>query len=222
MQVGDVVEVGTTTGRVRKISVRATIVETYDNAVIYVPNSEFVSTRLINWTRNSRTVRRDVVVGVAYGSDTGLVMKLLASVANNHSDILKYPAPVVLFSNFGASTLDFTLRFWVRDYDVSVKTASELLFEIDQLFRKNNIEIAFPQMDVHIKDMPPRAKSPRDMATRPTAALPDAPADRRAARGSTRPQRPLRNRKPRPGGKLQPRPAADDDIPAEEDRQLTA
>ena len=222
MQVGDVVEVGTTTGRVRKISVRATIVETYDNAVIYVPNSEFVSTRLINWTRNSRTVRRDVVVGVAYGSDTGLVMKLLASVANNHSDILKYPAPVVLFSNFGASTLDFTLRFWVRDYDVSVKTASELLFEIDQLFRKNNIEIAFPQMDVHIKDMPPRAKSPRDMATRPTAALPDAPADRRAARGSARPQRPLRNRKPRPGGKLQPRPAADDDIPAEEDRQLTA
>ena len=150
MQVGDVVEVGTTTGRVRKISVRATIVETYDNAVIYVPNSEFVSTRLINWTRNSRTVRRDVVVGVAYGSDTTLVMKLLASVANGHSDILKYPAPVVLFSNFGASTLDFTLRFWVRDYDVSVKTASELLFEIDQLFRKNNIEIAFPQMDVHL------------------------------------------------------------------------
>lgn len=144
--------------------------------------------------------------------------------ANGHSDILKYPAPVVLFSNFGASTLDFTLRFWVRDYDVSVKTASELLFEIDQLFRKNNIEIAFPQMDVHIKDMPPRAKSPRDMATRPTAALPDAPADRRAARGSARPQRPLRNRKPRPGGKLssRPRPAVDDDTPTDEDRQLTA
>ena len=79
MQVGDVVEVGTTTGRVRKISVRATIVETYDNAVIYVPNSEFVSTRLINWTRNSRTVRRDVVVGVAYGSDTTLVMKAIAT-----------------------------------------------------------------------------------------------------------------------------------------------
>ena len=224
MQVGDVVEVGTTTGRVRKISVRATIVETYDNAVIYVPNSEFVSTRLINWTRNSRTVRRDVVVGVAYGSDTTLVMKLLASVANGHSDILKYPAPVVLFSNFGASTLDFTLRFWVRDYDVSVKTASELLFEIDQLFRKNNIEIAFPQMDVHIKDMPPRARSPRDMATRPTAALPDSPADRRAPHGSARPQRPLRNRKPRPGGKLasRPRPAVDDDTPTDEDRQLTA
>ena len=203
---------------------KLTIVETYDNAVIYVPNSEFVSTRLINWTRNSRTVRRDVVVGVAYGSDTTLVMKLLASVANGHSDIRKYPAPVVLFSNFGASTLDFTLRFWVRDYDVSVKTASELLFEIDQLFRKNNIEIAFPQMDVHIKDMPPRARSPRDMATRPTAALPDSPADRRAPHGSARPQRPLRNRKPRPGGKLasRPRPAADDDTPTDEDRQLTA
>lgn len=112
----------------------------------------------------------------------------------------------------------------MRDYDVSVKTASELLFEIDQLFRKNNIEIAFPQMDVHIKDMPPRARSPRDMATRPTAALPDSPADRRAPHGSARPQRPLRNRKPRPGGKLapRPRPAADDDTPIDEDRQLTA
>lgn len=224
MQVGDVVEVGNTTGRVRKISVRATIVETYDNAVIYVPNSEFVSTRLINWTRNSRTVRREVVVGVAYGSDTALVMKLLSSVANAHSDILKYPAPVVLFSNFGASTLDFTLRFWVRDYDVSVKTASELLFEIDQIFRKHNIEIAFPQMDLHIKDMPPRAKSPRDLATRPTAVLPDAPAERRPGHGSARPQRPLRNRKPRPGGRLQPRPRpadTDNDEPSAEDRQLT-
>lgn len=85
-----------------------------------------------------------MVVGVAYGSDTTLVMKLLASVANGHSDILKYPAPVVLFSNFGASTLDFTLRFWVRDYDVSVKTASELLFEIDQLFRQEQYRDRFP------------------------------------------------------------------------------
>ena len=123
-------------------------------------------------------------------------MKLLASVANSHSDILKYPAPVVLFSNFGASTLTSPLRFWVRDYDVSVKTASELLFEIDQLFRKNNIEIAFPQMDVHIRDMPPRAKSPRDMATRPTAALPDAPADRRAARQRPAPASPAQPQAP--------------------------
>ena len=225
MQVGDVVEVGNTTGRVRKISVRATIVETYDNAVIYVPNSEFVSTRLINWTRNSRTARRDVVVGVAYGSDTALVMKLLTSVANAHSDILKYPQPVVLFSNFGASTLDFTLRFWVRDYDVGVKTASELLFEIDKLFRKHNIEIAFPQMDVHIKEMPPRAKSPRDLATRPTAVLPDTPGERRGGHTPARPQRPLRNRRPRPGGRLQARPrpvVTEDDTPDTEDRQLTA
>lgn len=78
-------------------------------------------------------------------------------------------------------------------------------------------------MDVHIKDMPPRARSPRDMATRPTAALPDSPADRRAPHGAPAPAS-LRNRKPRPGGKLasRPRPAVDDDTPTDEDRQLTA
>ena len=172
MQVGDVVEVGGTVGRVRKISVRATIVETYDNASIYVPNSEFVSGRLTNWTRSSRTTRRDVVVGVAYGSDTALVMKLLLNAANATENILKYPSPVVLFSDFGASTLDFTLRFWVQDYDLAVSTASNVRLAIERLLREHNIEVAFPQMDVHIKEMPPRALSPRDLARRAPASAP--------------------------------------------------
>lgn len=159
LQEGDVVDVGGVTGTVRKISVRATTVETYDNAVIYVPNSEFVSTRLINWTRNSRSVRRELNVGVAYGSDTQLVMKLLKEVATSSTSVLKYPPPVVLFSDFGNSTLNFSLRFWVHDYDVGVSTASVLRLELERLFREHDIEVAFPQMDVHIKDLPAPQRS---------------------------------------------------------------
>lgn len=158
LQEGDVVDVGGVTGTVRKISVRATTVETYDNAVIYVPNSEFVSNRLINWTRNSRSVRREINVGVAYGSDTELVMKLLKDVAAASPNVLKYPPPVVLFADFGNSTLNFSLRFWVHDYDVGVSTASLLRMKLDQMFRENGIEVAFPQMDVHIKEVPAPVK----------------------------------------------------------------
>lgn len=177
LQAGDVVEVGGTTGRVRKISVRATMVETFDNALIYVPNSEFVASRLINWTRNSRTVRREITVGVAYGSDTALVMKLLLAIANGHENVLKYPTPTVTFNDFGASTLDFVLRFWVKDYDVGVSTSSDMRLEIEKQFRQHRIEVAFPQLDVHIKDMPPRFRAPQ------------APARVRAARPARRPRR---------------------------------
>lgn len=171
LQAGDVVEVGGTTGRVRKISVRATMVETFDNALIYVPNSEFVASRLINWTRNSRTVRREITVGVAYGSDTALVMKLLLAIANSHENVLKYPTPTVTFNDFGASTLDFVLRFWVKDYDVGVSTSSDMRLEIEKQFRQHRIEVAFPQLDVHIKDMPPRVRAPQ-AATRARAGRP--------------------------------------------------
>lgn len=154
LQAGDVVEVGGTQGRVRKISVRATMVETFDNALIIVPNAEFISNRLINWTRNSRTVRREIAVGVAYGTDVSKVMQVLRTVANAHANVLKYPQPTALFNGFGDSTLDFLLRFWVRDYDVAVGTASDLRQAIEKEFREQHIEVAFPQLDVHIKDVP--------------------------------------------------------------------
>jgi small-conductance mechanosensitive channel len=170
LQAGDVVEVGGVTGRVRKISVRATMVETYDNALIYVPNSEFVSSRLINWTRNSRSVRREIRVGVAYGSDSESVMNIMLGIAGSHTNILKYPAPSAAFVDFGASTLDFVLRFWVKDYDVGASTSSDIRLEMEKQFRAHGIEVAFPQMDIHIKELPPGVKTP-------------PPAQRRAARG---------------------------------------
>ena len=149
---GDVVEVGNLIGTVRKISVRATTVETFDNAVIFVPNSEFISTRLINWTRNSRTVRREITVGVAYGTDHKLVLELLLGVAASNARVLKYPKPAAFFTGFGASTLDFSLRFWVNDYNDGLAVASELRGEIAELFAQRNVEIAFPQLDVHMRN----------------------------------------------------------------------
>lgn len=154
LQVGDVVDVGGTTGKVRKISIRATMVETYDNAIIYVPNSEFMSNKLTNWTSFSRSVRREIQVGVAYGSDTELVIKLLLEIAKNHKNVLQFPAPSVNFADFAASSLDFRLRFWVRDYDQGSSTSSQLRLAINQVFNENSIEISFPQLDVHLKDMP--------------------------------------------------------------------
>ena len=183
LQVGDVVELGGVTGQVRKISVRATMVETYDNALIYVPNSEFVASRLVNWTRNSRSVRREVTVGVAYGSNTELVMQLMLGVAQKHEHVLRYPVPTVSFMAFGASTLDFSLRFWVQDYDVGTRTASDIRMELDKLFRANNIEVAFPQMDVHIKELPaPRPRPVAQGGGRPVCA-------HRAVRRMVRPGR---------------------------------
>lgn len=155
LQVGDVVEVGGVTGRVRKISVRDTTVETYDNALIYIPNSEFISKQLVNWTRNNPTVRINIPVGVAYGTDTGLVMKTLIAIANAHSGVLKYPAPSVVFQDFGDNTLNFALYCWVAKYDARIATSTELRLEIEKQFRAKRIEIAFPQMDVHVKELPP-------------------------------------------------------------------
>ncbi len=152
LQEGDVINVAGLDCTVRKINIRATTVETHNGAVIYVPNAEFVSNRLINWTRNSRSVRREISIGVAYGTDTELVMKLLRTVAEKSLDVLKYPSPYVLFTDFGDSTLNFLLRFWVTDYKKRRTTSSALRVEIEKVFREHNIEISFPQLDVHIKN----------------------------------------------------------------------
>lgn len=156
LQVGDVIEVAGVTGRVRKISVRDTMVETYDNAIIYIPNSEFISKQLINWTRNNPTVRISISVGVAYGTNTVLVIKTLTAIANAQSGVLKYPAPSVAFQDFGDNTLNFVLYCWVAKYDDKVRSATELRLAIEKEFTAKRIEIAFPQMDVHVKELPSR------------------------------------------------------------------
>ena len=150
---GDIIEVGNNlTGIVRKITIRTTLVETFDNATIFVPNAELLSGRLTNWTRNGRTVRKDINIGVAYDSDIGLVMGLLKEIADNHSQVLRYPEPMVVFSDFAASSLNFILRFWVGDLSQAPDIITDLRVIIAKRFTEKNIDIAFPQLDIHIRN----------------------------------------------------------------------
>ncbi|MCR4666443.1 MAG: mechanosensitive ion channel [Desulfovibrio sp.] len=152
LQVGDIIEVGGVLGKVSRISVRDTLVQTFDNAFIYVPNSEFISGHLINWSRNDSTVRASVAVGVAYGTDTDLVVKTLKDIATKQENILRYPEPTVVFQNFGNSTLDFKIFFWVNKYSDQQQICTEMRLRIDKIFAEKGIEIAFPQMDITIKN----------------------------------------------------------------------
>lgn len=153
IQVGDDVEINGVWARVRKINVRSTVVQTYDNASLIIPNSEFVSSQVTNWSFKDRRVRRKIVVGVAYGSDITLVRNTLFEVAEKNPQILRHPAPDVLFSDFGDSALVFTLRVWAT-VENFLQMESNVRFEIDRLFRERNIEISFPQRDLHLRTMP--------------------------------------------------------------------
>ena len=172
---GDVVEVGGILGVVRKVDIRSTQVETYDNAVVFIPNSQFLSNTFTNWTHNGRRVRRQITIGVAYGSNLQLCMKLLAQVASEHPRVLRTPAPIVYFDDFAASSLNLILRYWVADIDHGASTMTDIRLRVNELFTENNIEISFPQLDVHIKK---DAASPR---------LPDERGDAKADRTETDP-----------------------------------
>lgn len=151
IQVGDVIEIDGMWGTVREINVRATHVKTYDNADLIIPNSDFISQRLTNWSFRDARVRRKIRVGVAYGSDIQLVKDTLINIAYKHPRVLRRPYPEILFADFGESALIFELRFWCHiDYFLDVET--DIRFEIDSQFRENNIRIPFPQRDIHVKE----------------------------------------------------------------------
>lgn len=149
---GDVVDVSNITGTVRRVNIRSTEVETFDNATVFIPNSQFLSTSFTNWTHNGRMVRREVAVGVAYGSDMALAMKLLAQAAREHPKVLGRPEPVVFFTDFADSSLNLLLRYWVADIDHTMKTMTDIRLRINELYTEHNIEISFPQLDLHIRD----------------------------------------------------------------------
>jgi small-conductance mechanosensitive channel len=149
IQVGDDVEVNGVWATVKKINVRATVVQTYDNASIIIPNSEFISSQVTNWSFKDKRLRRNIDVGVAYGSDIEAVREILLDIANNTKHVFKQPKPEVLFRDFGDSALVFRLRVWT-DIDNMLKIETAIRFEIDKRFREKGIVIAFPQRDVHL------------------------------------------------------------------------
>ena len=173
VRVGDTVTIGNVSGTVTRIRIRATTVQDWDNKELIVPNRDFVTGNLVNWTLSSPNLRVVIQVGIAYGSDTRLATKLLYEVAAKHPLVLPDPAPVVVFSNFGASSLDFELRVFACGLLNSRILRHDLHMAIDDAFREHKIEIAFPQQDVYVRSLP---QSFLERLTEPYSPAADQPA----------------------------------------------
>jgi len=149
--IGDRIEVGSVAGRVTKISLRSTTVLTNDNITIIVPNADFITQRVVNWTHSDPRVRFHISVGVAYGSDMDKVRRLMLEVAAEHPKVLKDPAPDVYLAAFGDHSLNLELIVWTAEMSYSPEPfRSELNFAIERKFRANKIEIPFPQRVLHL------------------------------------------------------------------------
>jgi potassium efflux system protein len=148
-RVGDTVTIGETNGTVSRIRIRATTIVDWDRKELIVPNKEFITGRLINWSLSDPIVRFTVTVGIAYGSDTELAEKLLLKVLNENPMVLKDPRPTAYFLGFGDNSLNFELRLFINNIDNRLPVQHELHKAIDREFRKTGIVIAFPQRDVH-------------------------------------------------------------------------
>ena len=122
---------------------------TIDNKVLVIPNHLYLTNTLYNWTENGKITRERVAVSVAYGTDVKLVTKILIDIAEQHSAVLKTPAPTVLFQNFGESSLDFEIAFSLKNSFKAVPIQSDIRFSIYDAFAENNIEIPFPQRVIH-------------------------------------------------------------------------
>ena len=142
-------------GAIKKTQARYTLVETFDGKEIFIPNEEFISKRVINWTYSHKRARWIVRIGVAYNSDLALAQKLMLEAANEHEGISKDPPPFCFLTDFGDSAVHFELRIWFERIDLNIfQPRSELLFSIWHKFQEAGIEFPYPQQDVHIRTMP--------------------------------------------------------------------
>jgi len=153
VRVGDMVEVGGRWAMIKRIGLRSTTVTTFDEADLIMPNSNLINGEVINWTLSNRRARLQIPVGVAYGSDVPLVIETLTACGKENPWVAKTPEPQVLFLSFGESSLEFELRVWVIDVDQRLNVRSQIHQEIDRRFREANIEIAFPQRDLHLRSV---------------------------------------------------------------------
>jgi potassium efflux system protein len=154
ISIGDVVQLADRVGEVKQMGIRASILRTYDGAEVIVPNSEFISREIINWTRSDRYRRVEVKVGVAYGTDPSRVLELLLTAARTHPEVSVSPAPDARFMGFGDSSLDFSLRFWV-DFERWTLIQSSVTVAVHDALAAAGIAIPFPQRDLHLKSADP-------------------------------------------------------------------
>lgn len=155
IRIGDLVTVGETSGRVTQIRMRATVITDFEERELLVPNKEFVTGRVVNWTLTNPMTRGTIEIGVEYGSDTEKAKAILLDLARRNEDILATPEPRALFVGFGASALTIRFLFYLPRRDVFLKTVDWLHTEIDKAYKEAGITIAFPQMDLHLRSWEP-------------------------------------------------------------------
>jgi potassium efflux system protein len=170
-RVGDIITVGTVEGTVSRIRTRATTIVDWDNREVIVPNKSFITDRLINWTLSDSVTRIVIKVGIAYRNDPRQAQKLLLEVAAAHPQVLSEPAPSCWMTGFGDNTQDFELRVYVAEIGQRNPVRTDLQMRISELFRENDIEIAFPQMDLWLRNPVQFERPARDKSS----ARPDSP-----------------------------------------------
>jgi potassium-dependent mechanosensitive channel len=153
VRVGDTVVVGGEWGTIRKIGLRSTVMLTFDQSEMIVPNADLVSEKVVNWTLSNPIARIILEVGTAYGSDIEQVLQILRESGPAHDAVMAEPKPQALFVGFGDSSLDFELRVWVREIRLRLEVRSVVLTEIERRFAEAGIEIPFPQRDLHIRSI---------------------------------------------------------------------
>ncbi len=152
IKIGDWISVGGEEGWVRKINVRATELETLHKQSVIIPNSELISGTVKNWMYADNLARVTIPIGVSYSSDAEQVRDILMDIARTNTQVLNYPVPSVIFTGFGDSSLDFELRIFIANANSRIQIASDVRFAVLKELRENNIEIPFPQRDLHIRD----------------------------------------------------------------------
>ncbi|MFQ5506011.1 MAG: mechanosensitive ion channel domain-containing protein [Planctomycetota bacterium] len=203
LQVGDIVKVGDVLGEVKKITIRSTTVSSFDNIDIIVPNKDFIASSITNWTASDRDMRSTLAVGVNYGADLKHVRKVLLDTVTKHGRVFEKPAPAIYVSSFGDSSINFSVVYWTS-LDYKRSTFSDLHFAIDAAFKREGIEIPFPQQDLYLKpggEIPvlvqsSAAKAEQTVTQAPQAAAPvDRPeAKKPAEKRRKRAKRPAKDR----------------------------
>lgn len=151
IKIGDFIKVGELMGIVQRIGARSTEIKTPQQISIIVPNSRFLESEVINWSYGDPVSAINISVGVAYGSDTKRVKAALLEAAKSHPDVLLTPRPLVLFKEFGESSLKFDLIVWFKEPRKQFRIKSDLNFRIEEIFRRYKINIPFPQQDLHLR-----------------------------------------------------------------------
>ena len=155
VEVGDVICISETIGRVKQITLRTTEIETRDESIKIIPNSKLVQNELVNWSHSQVSARFEIMVGVSYDSDVELVTELILQAARVHPKVVKEPEPRVKLVNFGQSSIDFLLQFYSTEYFRIEVVKSDIRYKVVDLFRQNDVTFPFIQNDIWFRNTPP-------------------------------------------------------------------